>query len=113
MVLVEVLMVLLNVRHKRRNGYKPGFGTQARREIRTVLLTHFFNRQVSKRLCYDLVEALQRTFHIAFLKLAAQTVVRNAVGQRERPFDGFDHLGSADFSSRPAERITAMRSCMR
>ena len=42
-----------------------------------------------------------------------QTVVRNAVGQRERPFDGFDHLGSADFSSRPAERITAMRSCMR
>ncbi len=49
-------------------------------KIRTVLLTHFFNRQVSKRLCHDLVQTLQRAFHVAFLKLAAQTIVRNAVG---------------------------------
>src|SRR6186713_1953858 len=98
MVLVEVLMVLLNVLLKCRNGDKPGFGTEASPEIRSVLLTHFFNRQVSKRLCYDLIKALQRAFRVAFLKLAAQTIVRNAVGQRERSFDGFDDLSSADFS---------------
>src|SRR5512134_1980374 len=81
MVLVEVLMVLLNVRLKGRNGNKAGFAAEARRQIRTVLLTHFFDRQVSKPLCHDLVEALQRAFHIALLKLPAQAVVRYTVGQ--------------------------------
>src|SRR5262245_27233366 len=102
MVLVDVLMVLLNVLLKCGNGDKTGFGTEANPEIRTVLLTHFFNRQVSKRLRYNLVEALQRAFRVAFLKLAAQTIVRDAVGQRKGPFNGLDHLGSTDFSSRSA-----------
>src|SRR5690242_9158956 len=103
-------MVLLNVRLKGRNGYKPGFGTQAHHKIRTVLLAHFFDRQISKRLCHNLVEALQRAFHVAFLKLAAQAIVRNAVSQRERPFDSFNHLGSTDFSSWAAKRIASMGS---
>jgi hypothetical protein len=49
-------------------------------EVQALLPSHFFNGQVSKGLCHDLVQTLQRAFHIAFFKLYAQTIVRNTVG---------------------------------